>query len=152
MIGKPQRARKGGTMIGITAKAAAILERLIGDTDLHTADVTIDPLKIHYISPISGGTELISVGFYYEEADGLMADPEFVFGRSEQGEMQKNGKYFEGGAAPPMYFPVSYRADTFAIDKKCVWIEDDTFNRREQKKIAKTASKWIQDMVAPLQT
>lgn len=150
MIGKPHRARKGGLMIGITNKAVAVLERLIDDVDLHTTDINADPLKIHYISTLPSGEELISVGYYYEEADGLMADPEIVFIRSEQGGVQKNGKYYSDAAPSPMYYPVSYKTDTFAIDKKCVWFDEkndaDTFDRREQKQIAKFASKWIRDI------
>jgi len=150
MIGKPLRARKGGLMVAITNKAAVVMERLIAGVDLHTTDITAGPLKIHYISTIPSGEELISVGYYYEEADGLMADPEIVFIRSEQGGVQKSGKYYEGADPAPTYYPVSYKTDTFAIDKKCVLFDEkndaDTFDRREQKQIAKIASKWIREI------
>jgi len=133
-------------MIGITDKAVKVMERLIAGVDLHTTDINAGPLKIHYISTLTSGEELISVGYYYEEADGLIADPEIVFARSEQGGVQRNGKYFSGGDQSPVYFPVSYKSDTFAIENTCFWIDEDTFDRREQKKIAKFASKWIRDI------
>jgi len=149
MIGKPRRAKKGGLMVGITKKAVAVMERLIDGVDLHTTDINADPLKIHYISTLKSGEELISVGYYYEEDDGLIADPEIVFIRSDQGEV-KNGKYYTDADPSPVYCPVSYRTDTFAIDKKCVWFDEkndaDIFDRREQKQIAKIASKWIRDI------
>lgn len=148
MLGRSRKVKKGPISRGITAKAAKILESLIDGVDLHTMDIVAGPLKIHYISAAPPFGELISVGYYYMTEGKLLADPEFIFDR-EKYEGLKIRPNFEGSdsSGGTMYYPVSYREDTFGVFTECMFLDDDTFIPNEQKKIAIVASKWIREMM-----
>ena len=129
-------------MCGITAKASKTLSRMIGGIDLHTTDINIGLLKIRYIST-SEDNDIISIGYYQEVMGELVTVAEIVLVQAVNCSVCKNDPV-------KTYYPISCKIDAYGIDKTCLWFDEknnaDTFDRKEQKWIAKFVSKWIRNI------